>query len=197
VRAALVASALVLGACGGGATRPVLEPAPVEPAPSAAPLTSHIVADTGYVRSRGLMVPVLGVTPDRVADTFNDRRGGDRIHRAIDIMAPRGTPVVSADDGRIVRLSTNTLGGITIYAVDPSNRLVYYYAHLDHYDPAARVGASIAKGTVIGYVGTTGNARGGAPHLHFQVMRADGGRRYWEGTPIDPASYFATTGQDR
>ncbi|HXB26273.1 MAG TPA: M23 family metallopeptidase [Gemmatimonadaceae bacterium] len=143
------------------------------------------------------MIPVLGVTLDRLSDTFYDRRGEERIHRAIDILAPKGTPVLAADNGTIVRVSSNALGGLTIYAIDPLRRLVYYYAHLDRYDVIAYKGKVVAKGDVIGYVGTTGNARGGPPHLHFQVMRYRDERRYWDGEPIDPFPYFATTGQDR
>jgi peptidoglycan LD-endopeptidase LytH len=157
-----------------------------------------MATDTGYLRSRGLMVPVLGVTPDRLSDSFNDARSdGERVHHAIDILAPRGTPVLSADSGSILRVSSNALGGLTIYAIDASRRLVYYYAHLDRYEIGVHRGMALAKGEVIGYVGTTGNARGGPPHLHFQVMRFDGERRWWEGQPIDPFPYFATTGQDR
>jgi peptidoglycan LD-endopeptidase LytH len=143
------------------------------------------------------MIPVLGVTLDRLADSFYERRGEGRIHHAIDIMAPKGTPVLAADNSTIVRVSSNTLGGLTIYAIDPLRRLVYYYAHLDRYDIIAYKGKAVAKGDVIGYVGTTGDARGGPPHLHFQVMRYRDERRYWDGEPIDPFPYFATTGQDR
>ncbi|HTD60965.1 MAG TPA: M23 family metallopeptidase, partial [Gemmatimonadaceae bacterium] len=135
------------------------------------------------------MIPVLGVTLDRLSDTFYDRRGDERIHRAIDILAPKGTPVLAADNGTIVRVSSNSLGGLTIYAIDPLRRLVYYYAHLDRYDVIAYKGKVVAKGDVIGYVGTTGNARGGPPHLHFQVMRYRDERRYWDGEPIDPFPY--------
>ena len=156
-----------------------------------------MATDTGYLRSRGLMVPVLGVTVDRLSDTFYDPRSDERVHRAIDILAPRGTPVLSADSGTILRVSSNTLGGLTIYACDASRRLVYYYAHLDRYEIGVHKGMPLVKGEVIGYVGTTGNARGGPPHLHFQVMRYDDQRRWWEGKPIDPFAYFATTGQDR
>jgi peptidoglycan LD-endopeptidase LytH len=144
------------------------------------------------------MVPVLGVTPDHLNDSFYDRRGdGERVHHAIDILAPRGTPVLSADDGWILRVSSNTLGGLTIYTIDPSRRLVYYYAHLERYEVDLHQGKPVTKGEVIGYVGTTGNARGGPPHLHFQVMRYEDVRRWWDGEPIDPFPYFATTGQDR
>jgi len=183
----LVIGAALLAAC-AGSPRPTTAPVPAE---------RSMATDTGYLRSRGLMVPVLGVTPDHLNDTFNDPRGEERVHRAIDILAPRGTPVLAADSGMIIRVSSNTLGGLTIYATDPQRRLVYYYAHLDRYDVVAYRGKTVAKGDVIGYVGTTGNARGGPAHLHFQVMRYRDERRYWDGEPIDPYPYFATAGQDR
>ncbi len=190
---AVVAAALVT-ACAGG-PRPETAPGPaVLPSPRAA--ERAMATDTGYLRSRGLMVPVLGVTPDHLNDSFNDPRSEERVHRAIDILAPRGTPVLAADSGTIIRVSSNALGGLTIYAIDPQRRLVYYYAHLDRYDVVAYRGKTVAKGDVIGYVGTTGNARGGPPHLHFQVMRYRDEHRYWEGEPIDPFPYFATAGQD-
>jgi peptidoglycan LD-endopeptidase LytH len=185
-RAALAAGAALLTACASGAPRPTVAPAP-----------AAMATDTGYLRSRGLMVPVLGVTVDRLSDTFYDRRGEERVHRAIDILAPRGTPVLSADSGTILRVSSNTLGGLTIYACDAAHRLVYYYAHLDRYEIGVHKGMPITKGAVIGYVGTTGNAQGGPPHLHFQVMRYEDVGRWWDGRPIDPFPYFATTGQDR
>jgi peptidoglycan LD-endopeptidase LytH len=189
----LVGAAALLTACASGAARPTTAPSP-EGVTSA---TGATATDTGYLRSRGLMVPVLGVTIDHLSDSFNDARDGERVHHAIDILAPRGTPVLSADDGWILRVSSNTLGGLTVYAIDPSRRLVYYYAHLDHYEVDLHKGEPVTKGEVIGYVGTTGNARGGPPHLHFQVMRYDDARRWWDGKPIDPYAYFATTGQDR
>jgi murein DD-endopeptidase MepM/ murein hydrolase activator NlpD len=188
----LGAAAVLMSACASGGTRPSTAPSPV-----AGNVEGAMATDTGYLRSRGLMVPVLGVTLDRLSDTFYDRRGEERVHRAIDILAPKGTPVLAADDGTIVRVSSNSLGGLTIYAMDPLRRLVYYYAHLDRYDVIAYKGKVVAKGDVIGYVGTTGNARGGPPHLHFQVMRYRDERRWWDGEPIDPFPYFATTGQDR
>ena len=186
------AAALLTACASGGGTRPSPLPSPV-----AGNAEGAMATDTGYLRSRGLTIPVLGVTLDRLSDSFYEPRGEGRLHHAIDIMAPRGTPVLAADNGTITRVSSNTLGGLTIYAIDPLRRLVYYYAHLDHYDIIAHKGKAVSKGDVIGYVGTTGDARGGPPHLHFQVMRYGDERRWWDGEPIDPFPYFATTGQDR
>ena len=140
------------------------------------------------------MVPVQGVRAEKVPDTFDEARGSARRHNALDILAPRGTPVLAADDGRVYKLRRNSAGGITIYALDPESRFVYYYAHLDRYRDVLVEGAPLAKGDVIGYVGTTGNAPPNIPHLHFQVMRLTTERRYWDGVPVNPKPYFALDG---
>ena len=152
------------------------------------------VDDVARLRDRVLIVPVLGRYPADVADTFRAGRSGGRQHDASDIMAPRGTVVVSADDGVIRRLSTNALGGITIYATDSDERFVYYYAHLEGYAPDLVVGQRVRRGDVLGYVGTTGNAPPTAPHLHFQIMRLLDRDRLWEGVPIDPRPFLQLPG---
>ena len=150
-----------------------------------------VSSDFAYLRERHLLVPVAGALPAQIEDSFDSPRDGGRRHRAVDILAPRGTPVLAADDGRILRLSTNSLGGITIYAVDPEERIVYYYAHLDHYFAGLASGEHIQRGDTLGYVGTTGNAPKNVPHLHFQVMRMPyGGKQYWNGEPINPYPLF-------
>ncbi len=142
------------------------------------------------------MVPVAGVAPADVHDSFNaPRDGGARRHHAIDIFAPVGTPVLSADDGVVLAVKRNRLGGLVIYATDPGRRFVYYYAHLSRYRPDLARGQRVGRGEVIGYVGTTGNADPRSPHLHFQVMLHPGGDRYWDGMPIDPLPYFASAGR--
>jgi murein DD-endopeptidase MepM/ murein hydrolase activator NlpD len=143
-------------------------------------------ADMEYLRSRQIIVPVAGADMSRVEDSFNDPRDGERVHRAIDILAPRGTPILSADDGRIMRMTTSTLGGISMYAVDPDQRIVYYYAHMDRYNDVMTPGRNISKGDTLGFVGTTGNAPKNTPHLHFQVMRWPADGKYWNGDPINP-----------
>jgi peptidoglycan LD-endopeptidase LytH len=190
--------ALSVAAC----ARPVLYyPAP-EPAPIAAPAPMRAVtpvplsipanvstaslSDVEYLNYRRILLPVAGANIAKVEDTFFDGRDGDRTHHALDILAPRGTPVLSADDGKILRMTSNSLGGITVYAVDPENRLVYYYAHLDHYNDAMSPGRTIVRGDTLGFVGTTGNAPKDTPHLHFQVMRWPADGKYWNGEPIDP-----------
>jgi murein DD-endopeptidase MepM/ murein hydrolase activator NlpD len=175
------AAAFVLGAC----------------APAMTPLPSPTLSDAEYLRALRLMVPVAGTRPDRVQNTYAGRRGdgGAREHQAIDIMAPKGTPVLAAVDGEILRVTSNELGGKTIYATDRARRFVYYYAHLDRYANPARVGTRVVQGTVIGYVGNTGDAQKTAPHLHFQVMRMTSSRQWWEGPPVNPFGSFVRTGE--
>lgn len=183
------------------ACAPGLRPLPLPPRPEGAPSGTAAAArvawvpDREYLRERRLMVPVEGVAPDKVPDSFHQARdGGARMHRAVDILAPRGTPVVAATDGRIMRLSSNALGGITVYAVDADRRFVYYYAHLDRYREGLAEGQAVSQGQVIGYVGTTGNAPKDVPHLHFQVMRMRSDGRWWDGEPVDPRPYLARAG---
>jgi peptidoglycan LD-endopeptidase LytH len=146
---------------------------------------SATTADATLV-SHDLILPVAGVSADALQDSFDAPREGGRLHHAIDIMAPRGTPVLSADDGRVLRLSSNTLGGITVYTVDRSGQFVYYYAHLEGYKPGLVAGNLLAKGDTIGYVGTTGDAPENLPHLHFQILRMPPDGKYWDGEAIDP-----------
>jgi murein DD-endopeptidase MepM/ murein hydrolase activator NlpD len=143
-------------------------------------------ADVAYVRSRRLLLPVAGIATDHLADSFEEPRDGARRHHAIDILAPRGTPVLAADDGRVLRVSWNSAGGNTVYATDADSRIVYYYAHLDHYHEPLEAGMRLAKGDTIGFVGTTGNAPKDIPHLHFQIMRMPHDGKYWNGEPINP-----------
>jgi murein DD-endopeptidase MepM/ murein hydrolase activator NlpD len=134
---------------------------------------------------RRLLTPVVGVSPQQLRNTFDEKRGG-KTHEALDIMAPRGTPVVATDDGRVVKLFRSVPGGITIYQADRDNEVIYYYAHLDAYAEGLREGQLLKRGDVIGYVGSTGNASAAAPHLHFAVLRMPPGKEWWKGTPVDP-----------
>lgn len=152
-------------------------------------------ADVEYVRSRKLLLPVAAIRPDQLSDSFDEPRDGSRRHHAIDILAPRGTPVLAADDGRILRVSWNNAGGNTIYATDADSRIVYYYAHLDHYHEGLAAGMQIAKGDTLGFVGTTGNAPKDIPHLHFQIMRMPHDGKYWNGDPIDPFPILRSEGE--
>lgn len=201
-RGALVAAGGVLVACSPGLT-PL--PGPADPAPDpmelpipANPATAGAATSDVAVllRAKRLMVPVAGVGPEKVPDTFTARRG-QRIHSALDIMAPRGTPVLSADAGKVFKVRSNTLGGLTVYAIDPTERFVYYYAHLDRYADGLAEGQALQPGDVIGYVGTTGNAPPNAPHLHFQVLLYRGNGRWWDGDPLNPRPYLARAGRIR
>jgi murein DD-endopeptidase MepM/ murein hydrolase activator NlpD len=108
----------------------------------------------------------------------------------MDIMAPRGTPVVASVDGRIVKLFTSAAGGLTIYQFDADEQYCYYYAHLDGYAPDLTEGQIVTRGQVLGFVGTTGNAAPDAPHLHFAIHRLGPEKRWWEGEPLDPLTFL-------
>lgn len=160
------------------------DPAPVDPT------VPRLSAGSGGVveelRGRRLTIPVEGVDASKLVQTFNDRRSGSRVHEAIDILAPRNTPVLAAEDGTVARLFSSRAGGTTVYQYDPSGRYVYYYAHLERYADNMKEGAPLRRGQVIGYVGTTGNAPPNTPHLHFAIFEMSEAKRWWEGTPIDP-----------
>ena len=172
------------------ASPPVARPAtqtaqiPLSPDPTPAALVATAHAD--QPRNGALLVPVLGVKAVQLSDTFNETRGGKRRHEALDIVAPRGTPVIAADDGRIVKLFTSIPGGLTIYQFDPSEKLAYYYAHLEGYAADVTEGRQVKRGEVIGYVGTTGNANPATPHLHFAIFELGPEKRWWKGTAINP-----------
>jgi murein DD-endopeptidase MepM/ murein hydrolase activator NlpD len=115
-----------------------------------------------------------------------DRRGGGRAHQALDIPAPLGTPVLAADHGTIRKLHLSAPGGITIYQFNTDETLVYYYAHLQRYAPGVIEGKKVVQGEVIGYVGVSGNAPPGTPHLHFSIARLPPTKEWWKGDPVNP-----------
>ncbi len=139
-----------------------------------------------FVGNLKLIIPVVGVRPDQLLDTFTDARSEGRVHDAIDIPAPAGTPVVAAADGEIIKLFQSERGGTTIYQFSPDKKLVYYYAHLQWYADGLAAGKFVKQGEVIGYVGDTGNAGAGNFHLHFSISVIADPKRYWEGTNINP-----------
>jgi murein DD-endopeptidase MepM/ murein hydrolase activator NlpD len=149
-----------------------------------------VVAGNALLASRNLAMPVDGVASATLRDTFSDSRNGHR-HEAIDIAAPRGAKVFAVDDGRLVKLFTSVPGGLTVYQFDPHGRLAYYYAHLDRYADGLREGMTLHRCDLLGYVGASGNAASGSPHLHFAVFRLDAEHRWWKGVPINP--YWALT----
>src|SRR5262249_6536566 len=144
------------------------------------------VDDERLLASRRLLMPVQGLDPKKVRDTFDEKRGGIRRHEALDIMAPRGTPVVAADDGTIAKLFRSVLGGITIYQYDATGKFVFYYAHLDRYREGLAQGDVVKRGDVLGYVGSTGNAPESAPHLHFTIFELGPEKRWWRGKAVNP-----------
>lgn len=140
-----------------------------------------------------IAIPVAGVERSDLRDTFNDARG-DRVHRAIDIHAPRGTPVVAAIGGTVAKLFLSKAGGMTVYQYDPAKVWVYYYAHLDGYAEGLAEGQQLRRGDVIGFVGTSGNAAPDAPHLHFAIERLTEPGRWWKSEPINPYTLLSTRG---
>lgn len=169
--------------------RAVAPPSATEPVavdPSVPTLSAGNTAVLDDLRGRQLTVPVQGIDRGKLVQSFDDRRSGSRVHQAIDILAPRNTPVLAVEDGTVARLLTSRAGGTTIYQFDPSGRFVYYYAHLERYADGLTEGAALTRGQLIGYVGTTGNAPPNTPHLHFAIYELTDARRWWEGTPVDP-----------
>jgi murein DD-endopeptidase MepM/ murein hydrolase activator NlpD len=136
--------------------------------------------------ARNLDIPVSGVSPGKLVRSYHDARSGGREHEALDILAPRNTPVIAVEDGTIAKLFNSKAGGITVYQFDPGQQYAYYYAHLERYADGLKEGDQVHRGQVLGYVGTTGNAPKDTPHLHFAVFRLTSDKHWWEGTPIDP-----------
>jgi len=120
-----------------------------------------------------IAMPLQEVTKKQIADTWGAPRGTGRRHEGQDIFAPKGTPVLSATNGYVYRIGENNLGGQTVSVISKGGR-VYYYAHLNAYAPGLEVGDRVSTRTVLGFVGTTGNAQGTPPHLHFGVYTFTG-----------------------
>lgn len=165
---------------------PVVEPdlaaadLPLRPVPDAA-ASSTPAGEPGK-----LLVPVQGIKLAQLTDTYDQPRGTDRQHEALDIMAPSGTPVIAAADGKVVKLFHSKPGGLTVYQFDPTEQFAYYYAHLDRYAETVKEGMDVKRGDVIGYVGVTGNSDPNAPHLHFAVIHLTPEKQWWKGTPLNP-----------
>ncbi|MBA2292206.1 MAG: M23 family metallopeptidase [Gemmatimonadales bacterium] len=140
----------------------------------------------GTVPPGNLVMPVGGIDPGALIDTYTQSRAAGRAHNAIDIIAPRGSNVVAATGGRVLRLFTSERGGLTVYQIGTDERTVYYYAHLDAYADGVTDGTVLLPGTLIGYVGDTGNATPGNYHLHFAIWTIGDPKRYWDGESINP-----------
>ena len=140
------------------------------------------------VAAPSLVIPVQGVAPGQLTDTFTQaRENGARVHDAIDIMAPRGTPVLAAAAGTIEALHLSAAGGLTIYLRCDDRHFVLYYAHLDGYAAGLAAGQHVSQGQVIGTVGFSGNANETAPHLHFAVQQTTAAAKWYEpSTAVNP-----------
>ncbi len=142
-----------------------------------------------------LRVPIDGISIESFKGGFSELRG-DRLHEAVDIIVPRGTPIHAVQDGTIAKLFFSQFGGITIYQFEEDGRLCFYYAHLQRYAEGLHDGQHVSQGEVIGYVGTSGNAPPGTPHLHFAIFELNADRKWWQGRPLDPYLVFKDKGED-
>ena len=149
------------------------------------------LAQSLEVGPAGLAIPVVGVKPNQLVDTFDQARSQGRRHDAIDIMAAEGTPVIAAADGTIEKLFNSVRGGMTIYERSNDQRWIYYYAHLSAYAPGLAEGQRVKQGQIIARVGHTGDASAAGPHLHFAINQMAQGERWWNGTPINPYPLLA------
>jgi murein DD-endopeptidase MepM/ murein hydrolase activator NlpD len=159
---------------------------PLRPAGTDTPVSAAGTAPAAAAAPGKLLVPVDGMPLSKITDNYDQPRGNERHHEALDIMAPKGTKVVAVADGKIVKLFTSKPGGLTVYQFDPTEKYAYYYAHLDRYADGLQEGAQVKRGDLIGYVGATGNADPNAPHLHFAVFELTPEKQWWKGTPVDP-----------
>ncbi len=146
-----------------------------------APPASETPQSQGQTRET-LRIPVQGVAASQLTDTFLDLRGDEGIdrHEAIDIAAPRGTPVLAAARGTVAKLHKSAAGGNAIYIRTPDRRQIHYYAHLDKYAPGLSEGQEVRAGQKLGEVGTTGNAPEDTPHLHFAILETTADAEWWE-----------------
>ena len=166
-------------------------------APPAAPRASTSPAEVAHSASAPAVAaatasaaapPIAPAAPavSAPAASFTDARSEGRVHDAIDILAPAGTPVLAVADGTVEKLFDSERGGLTLYQFEPSGRYCYYYAHLQRYADGIAEKKAIRRGEVIGYVGSTGNASPDAPHLHFEIHRLGAERQWWKGESLNP-----------
>jgi peptidoglycan LD-endopeptidase LytH len=186
LRVLLTAAALLL------CSRPLVSSAgdsrekKAEPASAPAKAEAPAVDDKEFLTARDLLLPVKGVDPSALVDTYTAPRSKGRTHHAIDIMADKGTPIFATADGTIHKLHNNVNGGISIYQRDDTGPYIYYYAHLSRYADGLKEGQAVKRGDVIGYVGNTGNARRRLPHLHFSIFRVVEEKVWWRGVSVNP-----------
>ncbi len=166
---------------------PLPIPSIATPTPFADELNTNQPQNPSPINSSdSLMIPVAGIKREQLQDTFNDARSEGRVHNAIDIIAPLGTPVIAVSNGEIAKFFDSVRGGITIYQYSPDKKYVYYYGHLQKRADNIKETDFVKQGTVLGYVGDTGNAGAGNYHLHFSVTLLDDPKRIFDGTEINP-----------
>ncbi|HLM61299.1 MAG TPA: M23 family metallopeptidase [Pyrinomonadaceae bacterium] len=177
-------------------TETVAVPTP-QPIPSFAGYSTpeEMIPDTNQSQTKtisneldnaNLAIPVTGIKPEQLQDTYSDARSEGCVHNAIDIIAPPGTPVIAVSDGEIAKFFDSERGGITIYQYSPDKRFVYYYAHLQKRADNLKEKDFVKKGTVIGFVGDTGNSGAGNYHLHFSIALLSDPKRIFDGIEINP-----------
>ncbi|MDB5949719.1 MAG: hypothetical protein JWR65_1574 [Massilia sp.] len=160
--------------------RPTQQEIPALPEPVAAEATAA-------AKPAGkLLIPVEGIKLAQLSDNFDQPRGKELHHEALDIMAPKGSKVIAAGDGKVVKLFISKPGGLTVYQFDPTEKYAYYYAHLDRYADGVKEGSVLKRGDLVGYVGVTGNSAKDAPHLHFAVVELTPKKEWWKGTSVNP-----------
>jgi murein DD-endopeptidase MepM/ murein hydrolase activator NlpD len=164
--------------------------------PHVLPAPPPDLGDFARLKTRNLAIPVQGVDASQLRDNFSEMRGR-HVHEAIDIPAPRGTPVLAVDDGVVEKLFTSAPGGLTVYEFDRDGAYCYYYAHLDRYADGLEEGMALKKGDVVGYVGTSGNAPPDTPHLHFTIFKLGPEKQWWKGTAVNPFPLWALTAGQR
>jgi murein DD-endopeptidase MepM/ murein hydrolase activator NlpD len=163
-----------------------------KPATSATPaaLSTPASPQQGQVKAAAppttIGLPIFGLRAADIQDTFGDTRDGLRQHEAVDILAPRDTPVHAVVDGVVKKLFLSKPGGLTVYQFDDKEEFSYYYAHLNRYADGLEEGQRLKRGDILGFVGSTGNADPKTPHLHFAIFELKPDKRWWEGTPINP-----------
>ncbi len=156
---------------------------PLRPTPQEITLPADVA---GAKPSGKLRIPVEGIKLAQLSDNFDQPRGNERHHEALDIMAPKGTKVIAVADGKVAKLFNSKPGGLTVYQFDPTEKYAYYYAHLDRYADGVKEGSVLKRGDLVGYVGVTGNSDPKAPHLHFAVVELTPKKEWWKGTAVNP-----------
>lgn len=164
----------------------------VLPTPFSTPSMADVkqVEPSVSISNTTLMIPVVGIKREDLQDTYTDSRSEGRVHNAIDIAAAVGTPVVAVSDGEIAKFFESERGGITVYQFSPDKSFVYYYAHLQKRAENLKENEFVKQGTIIGYVGDSGNAGAENYHLHFEIMIPDNPNKYWQGTDINPFPFL-------